>query len=318
MYIDSKKFDYSKFSYPGADALVERDKQFARDAYRKWLDESVGEIIERQWQIVDVGAIERVGDFVKLLKEAEFTYAIGAFTSALALAGVCAEDLCRFFATSAGRNLDSETQFNRVNILLSLGAISQTVADKFHLIRGLRNDCLHFNAGFKQKDSEALKADALNAVNTLKSVYAEIIGVIDYSTLDPSKFSKMADTIAEEAAKSGVGAFGLDEAITRTRNLFGSAFGLDISMNNGGRPVYKTSIYKIEEIDDQNDPIEITLNDLSAQMMVIVDLSESELEEIQTLGLNEGDMVAASLMSMPNKLDMTGIWRLWTIPQKLG
>ena len=71
MYIDSRKFDYGKFSYPDADRLVERDKQVMRDAYRKWMDSNVEEIVERQWEIDDIGAVERVGDFIKLLKEAE-------------------------------------------------------------------------------------------------------------------------------------------------------------------------------------------------------------------------------------------------------
>jgi len=106
MYIDSKKFDYKKISYPDADRLIERDKKVAQNAYREWLNSSVEDIVERQWEINDVGAIEQVGDFIKLLKEAEFTYAIGAFTSSIALIGICAEDLCRFFSVSAGYNLD--------------------------------------------------------------------------------------------------------------------------------------------------------------------------------------------------------------------
>jgi len=162
MYIDSKKFDYGKFSYPDADALVRRDKSFVKEAYLKWLKESVDEVVERQWEIDDIGVVEQSGDFVKLLKEAEFTYSLGAFTSTISLVGVCAEDLCKFFATSAGHNLEALTQFKRVNQLVSLGAITQDIADKFHIIRGLRNDCLHYNQGFKQKNSVALKLDAQN------------------------------------------------------------------------------------------------------------------------------------------------------------
>ncbi len=82
MYIDATKFDYSKFSYPDAARLV-----------------------------------ERVGDFIKLLKEAEFTYALGAYTSTIAMVGVCAEDLCRFFADSAGHNMDNSSQYERVRAL---------------------------------------------------------------------------------------------------------------------------------------------------------------------------------------------------------
>lgn len=74
MYVDAKKFDYSRFSYPDADRLIERDKQAARIAYKKWIEEGVSAIVERQWEIDDIGAVEQTGDFIKLLKEAEFTY----------------------------------------------------------------------------------------------------------------------------------------------------------------------------------------------------------------------------------------------------
>lgn len=318
MYIDSKKFDYTKFLYPDADRLVNRDKKFMEDAYREWLNESVINIVERQWEINDIGAIEQVGDFVKLLKEAEFTYAIGAFTSTISLIGVCAEDLCRFFAVSAGHNLDSQSQFNRVNTLHSFGAITQDIADKFHTIRGLRNDCLHFNEGFKQKDVESLQTDALNALNLIKSIYAEIMGVIDYKNVDPSKFSEIVNAIASEAAGSKVGTLGVDEAVTRTRNLFASAFGIDLSMNNSGGLVYKTSIYTVEEIDGGTEPLEITFKDMTAGQYVIVDITMEELKKIQSLGINEGDIVAASLMSVPNNLEMTGTWRIWSEVKKLG
>ena len=318
MYIDSKKFDYKKISYPDADRLVARDKQVAQDAYREWLNNSVENIVDRQWEIDDVGAIEQVGDFVKLLKEAEFTYAIGAFTSAIALVGVCAEDLCRFFAASAGHNLDSQNQFNRVNTLLNFGAITQDIADKFHVIRGLRNDCLHYNQGFKQKDSNSLRADALNALNSIKTIYAEIMGVIDYQTVDSSIFSKIVYAIASEAASSEVGTLGIDEAVSRTRNLFASAFGIDLSMNNSGDPVYKTSIYEIADIDVESEPLELTLKDMVVGFCAIVDITTEELRKIQSSDIKEGDIVAASLMSVPNNLEVTGTWRLWSEVKKLG
>ena len=318
MYIDSKKFNYKKFSYPDADRLIERDKKVTQDAYRKWLNDSVEDIVERQWEIDDVGAIEQVGDFVKLLKEAEFTYAIGAFTSSIALVGICAEDLCRFFSISAGHNLDTQSQANRVNTLLRIGAISQEIADKFHLIRGLRNDCLHYNQGFKQKDSNSLRSDALSALNSIKAIYAEILGIIDYQTIDTSKFSKIVNTIVSEAASSNVGSLGIDEAISRTRNLFASAFGIDLSMNNSGETVHKTSIYKVEEIDTESDPPELTLRDIAVGLYVIVDITTDELKQIQSTDIRDGDIVVTSLISVPNNLEVTGTWRLSSEVKKLA
>ncbi len=310
MYIDSKKFDYGKFDYPDAEALVGRDKRFVKDAYLKWLKDSVDEIVERQWEIDDIGVVEQSGDFVKLLKEAEFTYSLGAFTSTISLVGVCAEDLCKFFATAAGHNLDSLKQFNRVNKLVSLGAITQDIADKLHVIRGLRNDCLHYNQGFKQKDSVALKSDALTALNSIKYIYGQILGVINYTTVGPSKFFEIINVIAREAAGSDVGKLGIDEALVRTRNVFASAFGIDLSMNNAGRPVYKTSIYRVEEIDSVYEPYELSLRDMATGLFVIVDLTGDDLEKIKHAGIRSGDIVATSLMSLPNNLEVTGTWRL--------
>ena len=318
MYIDSKKFDYSKFSYPDADSLVERDQQFLKEAYLKWMESAVDEIVDRQWEVDDIGVVEQSGDFVKLLKEAEFTYALGAYTSTISLVGVCAEDLCRFFASLAGHSLDSQTQFNRVNQLVSLGAITQDIADKFHVIRSLRNDCLHFNQGFKQKGSVALKSDALNALNSLKQIYAEILGVVDYSTVDSSKFLDFIKKIADEAVSAEPGKLGIDEATVKIRNLFAGAFGIDLSMNNAGRPVFKTSIYQVEDIDADGEPIELSLRDMTCGMIVIVDLADGDLAKVKEASIEEGDVVAATLMSMPNNLEITASWRLVGNVRKVG
>lgn len=318
MYIDSKKFDYSKFSYPDAARLVERDKQFVKEAYKKWMADSVDEIVDRQWEVDDLGVVEQSGHFAKLLKEAEFTYSLGAYTSTISLVGVCAEDLCRFFANVSGHNLDALSQFNRVNQLIALGAITQDVADKFHAIRGLRNDCLHYNEGFKQKDSDALKADALTALNSLKYVYGEILGVVDYSTVESSKFLEIVSKIAEEAAGADPGQLGMEEATARMRNVFASAFGVDLSMNNAGRPVYKTSIYQVEEIDTDGKPAELSLRDMTNGMIVIVDLTAGDLSKVEGAEVDEGSVVAVSLMSVPNNIEITTSWRLVGDVRKVG
>lgn len=318
MYIDSKKFDYSKFSYPDSDRLVERDKQFVRNAYLQWVQSSVDEIVERQWEVDDIGVVEQSGDFVKLLKEAEFIYSLGAYTGTISLVGVCAEDLCRFFAGFAGRNLDSLTQFDRVNKLLSMNAITQDIADKFHIIRDLRNDCLHYNEGFKQKDRATLRADALTALNSIKQIYGGILGVVDYATVDSSKILAIFKKIAEEAANSGPGKLGIDEATMRMRNVFASAFGVDLSMNNAGRPVIKTSIYQVEDIDINGEPFEISMRDISCGLVVIVDINESDVARLNEAAIKKGSIVATSLMSVPNNLHMTASWRLLGDVKKVG
>lgn len=306
MYIDAKKFDYSRFNYADADRLIERDKEAARIAYKRWMDESVSAIVERQWEIDDIGAVERTGDFIKLLKEAEFTYSLGAYTSVISLVGVCAEDLCRFFANSAGHDLDSLRQYQRINKLVSLNLLSQPIANQLHTVRELRNDCLHYNAAFKQKDDAALKADALASLNAIKDVYAQIVGAIDYRNTDASKTFAMIAAITDEAATTGQSA---ESSLARTRNVFAAAFGFDLSMNSA-RPVYSTSMFTVLDVDSECTPPEISLREMGSGMIVIVDLIASEIEHVRALGIDEGDLVSASLMSIPNELEATGLWRL--------
>jgi hypothetical protein len=306
MYVDARKFDYSRFSYPDADRLIERDKDAARTAYLRWIDESVFAIVERQWEIQDIGAVQQTGDFIKLLKEAEFTYALGAYISVISLVGVCAEDLCRFFANSAGHNLDSLSQDNRIKELVRLNLISQAIAGQLHTVRRLRNDCLHYNAAFKQKDAGTLKADALASLNEIKAVYAQIMGVIDYRLTDASKTFTMINAITEEASANRETA---ESALARTRNVFAAAFGFDLSMNSA-RPFYTTSIFSVLEVDTEINPAEISLRDMGSGMIVIVDLVASEIEDIQAQGIEQGDVIAVSLMSVPNELEVTGLWRL--------
>jgi hypothetical protein len=316
MYIDATKFDYSKFSYPDAARLVDRDKEAARAAYRKWIEDSAANIVDRQWEINDIGAVERVGDFIKLLKEAEFTYALGAYTSTIAMVGVCAEDLCRFFADSAGHNMDNLSQYERVRALHRLNLITPAVLEKFDVIRKLRNDCLHFNAGFKQKASSDLKPDALQALNTLKAIYAEIVGALDYRTIDSSTVLALVDVISKEAASTGSGAPGPDGALARTRNLFAGVFGFDMSMNSA-QPVYSTSMFEVLDLDPDDEPPELSLRELGSGMIVIVDLTAHEADSMQAQGIGNGNIVSATLMSIPNELQTTGLWRLWSPVKKL-
>ena len=316
MYIDSKKFDYSKFEGVDVSSLIQRDKEFSKSAYRKWIEDSVEDIVEREWEVDDIGAVEQSGEFTNLLREAEFTYAIGAFTSTIALVGVCAEDLCRFFATSAGHSFDQLSQFKRVDRLLSIGAITQDIADRFHRIRGLRNDCLHFNQGFKQKVQADLRLDALNALNDLKSIYGAILGVIDYQSVGPSKILDIVEKIAKQSTDTNVGNLGFGDVVAKLRNVFSEAFGFDLSMNNSNSEVLRTSIFEVLEIDEDIEPYELSLKDLRNGMSVIVDVTKEEIKYLE--GSQVGDVIGASLVSKPNELGMTGTWHLHGNPTKIG
>ena len=317
MYIDSRKFKYPSPLSNEDQKAIDRDKKFAQEAYSKWFTSNISNIVDRLWEIDDIGVVEKVGEFVKLLKEAEFTYSVGAYKSTIALIGVSAEDLCRFFATASGHNLDLLTQSDRINKLYKLGLFDTKVKDDFHEVRKLRNDCLHFNAGFKSKSDQDLKSDALTALNKLKSIYARIIGATSYNSLDSTKLIAILDVVLREAsAGNHDGVANLDDAIIRARNIFAQATGVDLSINLGNTPVIAWSKYRVNEIDFDARPPEITLEDVRTGMPVIVDLTDEDVAKFNDAGLHEGDEFSAPLVSVTNGLGLSAEWRFLAAPFK--
>ncbi|HAS72610.1 MAG TPA: hypothetical protein DCS67_00525 [Clostridiales bacterium UBA8960] len=317
MYIDSRKFKYESPVSDENRQAIARDKKFTEEAYIKWFNSNISNIVERLWEIDDIGVVEQVGEFVKLLKEAEFTYSIGAYKSAIALVGICAEDLCRFFSTASGHNLFDLTQNDRIDRLHQLSLFSDSVRNDFHIVRRLRNDCLHFNAGFKSKSDRDLKSDALVAVNTLKSIYARIIGVTSYDSLDSSKLIAILDVVLQEAIRGNHdGVANTDDAIIRARNILAEATGVDISINLGNSPIIAWSEYSVDEIDLDTLPPEITLSDTETGFAVIVDLNNEDIEKLRKADVREGDILFAPLISVTNGLGLSAEWRFLATPFK--
>jgi len=319
MYIDVRKFNYKAFGYPDAEERVERDKAFAKKAYTDWFERNIDRIIERQWEIDDIGVVERTGDFVKLLREAEFTYSIGAYTSTLALTGVCAEDLCKFLMNVAGHKDKSRKQEDRIDKLHELGILDDAVKARLHTIRGLRNSCLHFDQAFKAKDASSVRGEALRALNALKHTYASLVGALDYKTVDSTKFGELLKTIVEQATVDGAptGVTGHDDMQVRLRNLFAAAFGMDLSLDDPGQVMERMAIFVVDEVDFDSMPPELTLIDPNVGLPVIVDLDAKDVEDLKRLEVEAGDLLAVSIRSVPDGLGMTSAWRLASEVQKL-
>lgn len=319
MYIDGRKHDYTHLSPSEVIKAIARDKKYAKEVYIKWFESNVDEVIDRLWEIDDVGVVEKIGEFIKLLKEAEFTYSLGAYQSSIALIGVATEDLCRFFAAETGNNLDKLTQNDRIDRLQIKGLIDKQTSDQLHEIRGLRNDCLHFNEGFKKKSEKSLKADAQKAINLLKAIYARIIGATSYNSIDASKLIKIVEAIAHEGASGNSdNVINFEDAVIRFRNIFSRVTGVDLSLNLGSEKVLKFSVYQIDEIDVAIDPPEITLIDLANGMVVFVDLTSADLKHIQQRCIREGDKITAALSSETNGLGMTAAWKFVSLPIVIG
>ena len=81
------------------------------------------------------------GDFIKLIKEAEFSYTLGAYYSAIALVGVASEDLTKFLAISLDKtNLNKKNQDDRLKEFKKLGVINEETYENLDFIRKMANE----------------------------------------------------------------------------------------------------------------------------------------------------------------------------------
>ncbi|NOH51052.1 hypothetical protein F0262_23820 [Vibrio rotiferianus] len=312
-YFDCTKFDYDKLKKDQSAELTERDKNAYKHSFMKWVHDEVDDIVERKWQIDNIGIVEETGAFIKLIKEAELSYSLGAYYSSIALVGVASEDLCRYFADKEGlTELVDKTQFIRVGELKKRNVISSDLADDFDFIRKIRNDCLHFNEGFKAKDNQKLKSDALLCVNKLKSVYKALFSSFNKSYEKGELIDKVIEDFAKQQAyETSFGdTLNQEEFSMKLRYFMASEFGLDTAIANEGSKITQFGRFSVEEIDLEISPPEVSLRHLTTGHPFIVDLTELDINFITQNSIEEGSDIIAQIYSVTNHQGMTAAWNL--------
>ena len=311
MYTDFTKFDYKKLNIENYDELEKRDKEYYKGILLSWFQSNLDDIVDRRWDIENIGAIEETSDFIKLIKESEFSYSIGAYTSAIALIGISSEDLCRYFSNLANHNFDNLSQCDRINKLHDLNLINEEVKNNFHTIRKTRNDCLHYNQDFKIKNNVILKEDSLKVINLLKSIYYSLF-MSNISTTDTLlDYTKIIEQLSKEVAyQDNIGdTFNQDEVTLKLRNAFASLNGVDLSITKEEQYIERISTFIIKEIDLEIEPNELTLFDTIQNQLIIIDLSIKDIEKIKDDNILEEKKIIAIISSITNKLGMTTEWK---------
>ncbi|PMN74043.1 hypothetical protein [Enterovibrio norvegicus] len=314
-YFDCTKFDYNKFNIVETEALIERDKAAYKYSFQEWINSEIDNVVERKWEIENIGVVDETGDFIRLIKEAELTYSIGAYFSTIALVGVAGEDLCKYFAEKQGhQELTSQSQFERTKKLKELGVISASIHNKFDTIRKVRNNCLHFNDGFKSQKRDDLKVEAVNCINDLKSIYKEL-----FSSLNGKyKLGYLTTSIIEDFGRQMANqtSFGdtlnAEEFTMKLRYFMASEFGKDIAIADSGSQVERVGLFSVVDI-DLDEPMEIGLFDFSVGQHVIVDLTHEDISRLQDQNINVKSNVMASLTSTTNHQGVTADWYLKNI-----
>ena len=312
-YFDCTKFDYKKFKIDDSHELIERDKAAYKHSFTKWVTSEIDNIVERKWEIENIGVVDETGDFIRLIKEAELSYSLGAYYSTIALIGVASEDLCKYFSDKQGySNLLSKTQFERVNQLKSLGAITDKLFDKFDSIRVIRNDCLHFNQGFKSKDRATLRQEAVNCINDLKSIYKTLFssfnGTYKTGTLTTSVIEDFAKQMASQTSFGDT--LNSEEFTMKLRYFMADEFDIDIAITDSDSLVNSTSIFVVKDIDIDTEPKEIGLLDIRLNQHVVVDISDEDVIKLNSAGVNKDSKIIARITSLTNHQGVSATWNL--------
>ncbi|WP_334125405.1 hypothetical protein [Empedobacter brevis] len=317
MYLNFHKYNYDLLSDEEKLNYETRDKKAYKDVLQKWFDENIEEFIERKWEIEEIHYLKQIGDFIKLLKEAENLYELGFYTSCIALVGVSAEDFSKYLSLQiakpehitttgrTGRTIDV-SQYNRLQLQLNEGIISQANFNLLDEIRSIRNDCLHYNQSFKQKAENELKTDSLKVLNNLKVVLKNIIGNIP----NPNDFKDLLnESFKLENSRN------FDELIWKHRNMFSHLLNFPIAQDPNVKKVNKFNIFEVTNLDDE----EIELTELNenpfhnVRLLVWVDIDENGNEQIKNDNIKVGDIVFAKIYSNVDANGQTSLWYIENI-----
>lgn len=310
-YFDLTRFDYDDLDPKTSQELVVRDKNAYKEAFQKWISEKINEITDRKWHIDNIGFIEKSGDFIKLIKEAELSYTLGAYYSAIALVGVAAEDLTKFFAISFNKiELNKETQDNRLKKLKDMDLIHEEIYENLNEIRKMRNEILHFNQDFKLKKDNDLQKLSLDLINRLKITYRNILQNDD-AEISIDTIDKIIKSYAEQSVNKDYhygNTLNQSEFTMKLRYIMVKALQIDIAFAEPDSLQEREGLYRIMEVDLEIDPQEITLLDINNDLLFYIDLTPDIIQKISSEDLSEGDIIHANIYSKATKLGNTESW----------
>ncbi|WP_248931163.1 hypothetical protein [Paenibacillus hamazuiensis] len=275
------------------------------------MDNNIDEIIDRKWEIEEILFFEDNSDFIKLLKEAEALYEFGFYTSCIALIGISAEDYTKYLANKIGkREWESKTQQDRLKLMHESKLISTESYALMNDIRNIRNDCLHYSQNFKKKDNRILKKEALSVMNNFKDMLKISLGFKESMTVD--KFNDIVKAAINELSISENKYIkNFDDLIFKERNALSQLFNLDITIKPGTELISRESIYIVAEVDFNFK--EVMLIDTANGYPVVIDLSETNITQIQGMNLIENDIVYGAITSTVDAFGQTAAWTLTRI-----
>ncbi|WP_057550924.1 DUF4145 domain-containing protein [Paraclostridium sordellii] len=303
MYIDFIKNDYSEKTTEEREEYISRDKKYLSSIIQERITNDIEQIVERWYEIDDIGVISVNEKFIYLLKEAENLYYFGYYTGAIAIIGIACEEYCKYLANKNNIK-EVENQCSRINKLEHKSVISKEIKDLLHKIRKIRNDCMHYNTSFKQLNSNQLKKNSLEMIQMYKSCLE----------LVTEKDAKSMEKIQEEYLNSPTMSF--NDFKFRNRNFQKKFKDIDLQISPKKSVLTFTSNYYVLEIDINTEGFkEMTLVDMnkSIPMSIVVDLTLPQTDLIKSKKIEEGNIIFATVISKVTNLGQTEEWQLLNI-----
>lgn len=302
MYIDYLKNDYSDKTEQEKAQYIKRDKRHLGGLIQERITNDIDNIVDRWYELDDVGYIPENEKFLYLLKEAEQLYCFAYYTGTISIVGIAAEEYCRCLIKKYNIT-DVDKQFERINKLADSNIFDEQMKSAFHRIRKIRNDCMHYNVSFKNLSDDQLKNYALEMIQLYKKCLS----------ISSVNVSVNYDKLAEEMFTSKEMTF--REFVYRNRNIQKQVNNIDLQIDPKVNNLIFTSQYYVAEIDIETDVFkEMTLFDMErGTLPVVVDLTLSQADMIKALRLEQGNVIIATIISTVTSIGQTEEWHLLNI-----
>lgn len=283
--------------------LIERDKKAFEFALLKWIKAELPSISRRKLGLQQGCKVDTNGYFIKLLKEAEFNFALGAFYSALSLAYILTEDICKFLAEK--HNITAKSHFSRIDNLKEQQYLTSTEAEIFQQVRQKRNDIWHSNeGGFKNVEQAQVEEYTLNELNKIKSALSNIFQRIDETSANG--FERESSLVMDLMSSDYGSTLNQDELIMKSRNLMNDLLNLNVAPFDVGVKIQRGSMFYVTEVDLRLDIPELTLQDIFSARQYIIDLPKDIMLKFKDF---EGKILSANIASETSVRGQTESWK---------
>jgi hypothetical protein len=302
VYIDFLKEDYLDKNTDEREGYIKRDKIHLGKIIEERIKSDIDSIVDRWWELDNIGYISNDEKYLELLKEAEQLYCFAYYTSCIALIGIATEEFSKYLSYENKINNYKLDQNDRLLELKKRKIISSDIYNEFDSIRKLRNLCIHYNGKFKKLDEITLKAKAKEALNHYKA------GIKQLSKMECPNIDEVTEKFISNNKLS------FEEFKLRQRNINKQEKGIDLQISPSKKTLIFNGNYYIGEIDIETDFFkEMTLFDLNRSSVLVLDLTLPDVELVKKLKLKKGNVILASIIANVSTLGQTEEWKLLSI-----